>query len=155
MVNIIRCSHGLQGLQSSEVAKGTALNTLLVVALLAAVVVIIFLLYERWSWRAQHSMKRHPRENLLQVEFVPEDACEAVRKLESQRYRKDVAPDLPLKQCSKPASCSCRYKKVSDRRIGERRSGNDQRESIRYEENPRRKGRGGRAEDQLFTPEDE
>lgn len=131
------------------------LNNLLLLALLASLVVIVFLLYERWTSRGGGSQKRRARENLLQVEFSPETACEAVRMLESQRYRKDVAPDLPLKQCTKPNACSCRYKKVADRRIGERRSGSDQRESIRYEENPRRKGRGGRAEDQLFTPKDE
>lgn len=132
-----------------------ALNNFLLVALLAALAVIAFLLFERWTWRSRENPRKRARENLLQIEFSPETACEAVRKLESQRYRKEVAPDLPLKQCDKPNTCSCRYKMVANRRIGERRSGDDQRESIRFEENPRRKGRGSRAEDQLFTPKDE
>jgi hypothetical protein len=91
-----------------------------------------------------------PRNQMLQIVIPPEGCCESARQLESHRFDKAYAPALPLENCDRRTQCRCRFQPVPDRRIGERRTGHEKRDSIRYEENPRRKGRGRRAQDKLF-----
>lgn len=48
------------------------------------------------------------------------DACEAVRRLEGQRFLSAEAPRLPLQGCG-AESCPCRYVHYNDRREEDRR----------------------------------
>jgi hypothetical protein len=94
------------------------------------------------------------RENMLQIAIPASGACcDAARKLETHRFHKGHVPSLPLEECSMKQGCHCRYQPVPDRRIGARREGGEKRDAIRYEENPRRKGRGRRSEDKLWDRE--
>ncbi|MGI9293781.1 MAG: hypothetical protein ACR2PS_07335 [Pseudomonadales bacterium] len=48
------------------------------------------------------------------------DACDAVRKLDGQRFIGSEAPSFPLPECD-AQQCTCRYKFHGDRRDGDRR----------------------------------
>ncbi|HTV78657.1 MAG TPA: hypothetical protein VMF03_10385 [Steroidobacteraceae bacterium] len=48
-------------------------------------------------------------------------SCPAARGSVGQRHLSRVAPRLPLPTCTMPAQCACRFKKVPDRRDGDRR----------------------------------
>ena len=45
--------------------------------------------------------------------------CEAARELENRIMLASEAPILPLRDCTDPASCQCRYRKYVDRRMGD------------------------------------
>ena len=49
------------------------------------------------------------------------DACEAAKEAAGQRYLSKDAPLLPLKDCTRPEHCACRYQHYDDRRAGPRR----------------------------------
>ncbi|HXG29617.1 MAG TPA: hypothetical protein VNJ47_12315 [Nevskiales bacterium] len=115
----------------------------------AAVALMLFRRKPAKAVRPQGTVTQ-PRGNMLQIVVPPEGCCEAARQLQSHRFDKTYAPALPLENCDRRLQCRCRFQLVADRRIGERRSGHEKRDSIRYEENPRRKGRGRRAQDKLF-----
>jgi hypothetical protein len=125
----------------------------LIGVLLVVGVAVALLLFRRKPAPAS-SGKSSPaapaRDSLLQIVIPPEGCCEAARRLETQRFQKVYAPPLPLEACDRRTQCRCRFQLVPERRIGERRTGHEKRDSIRYEENPRRKGRGRRADDKLF-----
>lgn len=56
------------------------------------------------------------------VSVVPmQMACVEARRLRNVRYLLHEAPRLPLPQCPQRATCSCRYRKFSDRRTADRR----------------------------------
>lgn len=97
-----------------------------------------------------------PREPLLLI-ALPEtgNCCTAAHKIETHRFQKEHAPPLPLAECSMKSGCHCRYQLVPERRMGERRAGGDKRESIRFEENPRREQGGRRARDNLWSNDNE
>lgn len=48
-------------------------------------------------------------------------SCPAARDSVGQRHLSREAPRLPLPACTMPAQCACRFKKVPDRRDGDRR----------------------------------
>lgn len=134
-------------------------NALLVGILLAVGVGVIFLLFRRkpstTDRQAQASTATgSTRERLLQI-VIPETGacCAAARRIETHRFNKQLAPPLPLAECSMKAGCHCRYQPVPDRRIGERRQNPDKRASIRFEESPRRQAHGRRTSDTNY-PED-
>jgi hypothetical protein len=133
-------------------------NAMLVGLLLVAGIVVAFLLLRRKPGAsARHTSHAATggaataRESLLQI-VIPESGacCSAAHQIETYRFNKHHAPSLPLPDCSMKNSCHCRYQPVPERRIGERRAGQEKRDTIRYEENPRRRGRGRRAQDKLF-----
>ena len=45
--------------------------------------------------------------------------CDAARQLENRVMLASEAPILPLRDCSDPAACRCRYRKYPDRRMGD------------------------------------
>jgi hypothetical protein len=49
-------------------------------------------------------------------------SCEASRAMEEQRFLASEAPLLPLRDCSNPNGCRCKYKHWDDRRQDDRRS---------------------------------
>lgn len=63
-----------------------------------------------------------------------EDACPAVRHIESIWYADSDCPPLPLDTCGHPQTCRCTWIRVLDRRITHRRVHPDRRDSVRFEE---------------------
>jgi hypothetical protein len=56
------------------------------------------------------------------VSIVPGIKCCSVAKdVVGKPYLVREAPRLPLMNCTSPANCSCKFKKASDRRDGDRR----------------------------------
>jgi hypothetical protein len=47
--------------------------------------------------------------------------CSAANDILGKNYLVREAPRLPLVNCTMPANCSCKFKKASDRRDGDRR----------------------------------
>lgn len=47
--------------------------------------------------------------------------CAAAKHVAEQRFLMREAPRLPLADCTMTASCACRFRKVPDRRDGDRR----------------------------------
>jgi hypothetical protein len=47
--------------------------------------------------------------------------CAAARDTEGKRYLLREAPRLPLKECTMPITCACKFHKDADRRGGDRR----------------------------------
>lgn len=45
--------------------------------------------------------------------------CEAAKALKGRLVLASEAPILPLRDCSDPGACQCRYRKYPDRRMGE------------------------------------
>jgi hypothetical protein len=71
-------------------------------------------------------------------------ACHAAAKdLVGKRYLMREAPRLPLPQCATPENCSCKYRKHSDRRDGDRRLLGEV-ETGRWYAGTERRLRGGR-----------
>ncbi len=50
-----------------------------------------------------------------------QEACAAARELANVRFLADDAPMLPLKDCTNPSGCRCRYQHFDDRRTDARR----------------------------------
>jgi hypothetical protein len=131
-------------------------NTLLVGLLVVIGVVVAILLLRRKPRTTPRpssaaTAAATQREMMLQI-VIPDTGacCAAARRIETHRFHKQQAPALPLADCSMKTGCHCRYQPVPDRRVGERRQQAEKREAIRFEENPRRDGRGRRAGDKLF-----
>ncbi|MGH8122271.1 MAG: hypothetical protein ACREPT_05820 [Rudaea sp.] len=81
------------------------------------------------------------RERTMAVLHVPDmaSACDLARHQAGKTFEAASAPPVPLPGCSR-ADCRCHYERVVDRRRGERRTGEDRREVIRYQiEGDRRK----------------
>jgi hypothetical protein len=56
------------------------------------------------------------------VAVVPgSKCCPAAHEVVGKPYLFREAPRLPLASCTMPSGCSCKFKKVSDRRDGDRR----------------------------------
>ena len=69
--------------------------------------------------------------------------CAAAKDMVGKRYLSREAPRLPLANCTLPGSCSCKFKKASDRRDGERRELGPS-ETGRWFAGPENRKRGGR-----------
>jgi hypothetical protein len=69
--------------------------------------------------------------------------CELARKFGEHRFLAKDAPALPLKGCSMPERCDCRYLKYKDRRAETRRTV-DFGMSARVFDGRERRGRTGR-----------
>lgn len=137
--------------QSGHARQGSTLNLLIGLALVAMVVGIVL-----W-WRARPQIDSSlaepgagPRASLMQI-VLHEDACPAAQQLQNARFDKSSVPILPLSACNNPESCHCRcrYVPVDDRRSGDRRGGEDKRESRRIELDPRRKDRDRRMNEDI------
>ena len=46
-------------------------------------------------------------------------ACGAARSLANLRLLTAEVPPLPLKNCDRPATCKCKYRRFNDRRLSE------------------------------------
>lgn len=90
-----------------------------------------------------------PRKPWSAVQIVPAPAgcaCAAVTALSGRLFTRDQPPPpLPVAGCDR-AVCVCRFELIHDRRRGDRRSGIDRRQSLRFEPNKsdRRAGRDRR-----------
>lgn len=133
------------------------MSNALLIGLALAVVAALVLLLRRKTPQDKPAGARNTttasssREVLLQIVIPATGACcAAARQLENQRFHKGHAPALPLAECSMKTGCHCRYQPQQDRRLGDRRQGEEKRETIRFEENPRRDGRGRRAVDRMW-----
>ncbi|HEY8012036.1 MAG TPA: hypothetical protein VIE67_13680 [Rudaea sp.] len=81
------------------------------------------------------------RDRTMATLHVPDMAiaCDLARYQAGKTFEAASAPPLPLPGCSR-AACRCHYERVADRRRGQRRSGDDRREVIRFQtEGDRRK----------------
>ena len=48
--------------------------------------------------------------------IADDDACDAARSLANLRLLAADVPPLPLKNCDRPATCKCKYRRFNDRR---------------------------------------
>jgi hypothetical protein len=72
---------------------------------------------------------------------APEGACEMGRRAHGRRIEVDTGTELPSHRCGM-VECHCHYRPVADHRAAERRSGDERREALRFEDNEdRRRGR--------------
>jgi hypothetical protein len=69
--------------------------------------------------------------------------CSAANDIVGKVYLAREAPRLPLANCTTPGSCSCKFKKASDRRDGDRRDLGTS-ETGRWFAGPENRKRGGR-----------
>lgn len=123
---------------------------------------VAFLLLRRKPDPVAHPPPQAPitagtaRDMLLQI-VIPETGacCAAARRIETHRFHKQLAPPLPLADCSMKNGCHCRYQPVPDRRIGERRKSDERRQSYRFEGATRRDRRGRRGTDGVFDDDAE
>jgi hypothetical protein len=69
--------------------------------------------------------------------------CSAANDILGKSYLFREAPRLPLANCTMPTNCSCKFKKASDRRDGERRQIGVT-ETGRWFAGPENRKRGGR-----------
>lgn len=74
-------------------------------------------------------------------------ACQAVAQVQGQRFLARQAPRLPLPDCDRAASCSCRFEKYADRRSVAQRSPYNNASGFTYGGTERRRLRGRRAGD--------
>ncbi|TCO78118.1 hypothetical protein EV699_12435 [Plasticicumulans lactativorans] len=87
-----------------------------------------------------------PRKPWSAVQIVPAAAgcaCPAVAAFSGRLFPRDQPPPpLPVAGCDR-AVCVCRFEVIHDRRRGDRRSGTDRRQSLRFEpsKSDRRAGR--------------
>lgn len=85
----------------------------------------------------------------VSIRFNPR-ACDAVKRSDQQRFLAMEAPNLPVRDCSKPSGCKCRYRHHPDRRDGMRRDTDFGLPGIFWTATERRDGpRGRRADDAL------
>src|ERR1700690_248334 len=49
------------------------------------------------------------------------ECCAAAMRATGKPYLLREAPRLPLETCTMPANCSCKFRKIADRRDGDRR----------------------------------
>lgn len=75
--------------------------------------------------------------------------CEAVKALEGRIMLATQAPMLPLRDCTDPDACHCRYRKYPDRRMGDedRRFPYEAQRSTWFTGAERRGARGRREDD--------
>jgi hypothetical protein len=103
------------------------------VALVLAGVAIFFLLHRSAEDGDTAALDKVSPTALVQV-LPGTPACDAVRRIVDERFRKGGAPMLPMPRCSMTKQCTCRLRLAPERRGNrERRSGHDKRDSIRYE----------------------
>jgi hypothetical protein len=69
--------------------------------------------------------------------------CSAANDIEGRRFLFREGLRLPLANCTMPTNCSCKFKKASDRRDGERREPGVS-ETGRWFAGPENRKRGGR-----------
>jgi hypothetical protein len=69
--------------------------------------------------------------------------CAAAKDAAGKRYLLREAPRLPLAACTMPTNCSCKFRKNSDRRDGDRRLLGET-ETNRWFSGPESRKRGGR-----------
>lgn len=74
------------------------------------------------------------------------DSCEAVKDLEGVRFLSEDAPMLPLRECTNPAGCRCKYQHFDDRRTDARRE-SDIGLPVKHYPNDVRDGAGRRVTD--------
>ncbi|MFZ2509225.1 MAG: hypothetical protein WAW79_12220 [Steroidobacteraceae bacterium] len=88
-------------------------------------------------------MKKYPAVAII----TTGNCCSAVESLKGAKSLAVEAPMLPLKDCSMPQQCQCRFKKYADRRSDEddRRSLGASERSIWYSGEERRKPRSRRS----------
>ena len=81
-----------------------------------------------------------PRAKQTKVwEFVaPSGSCEDGRRRNGRRIELDIGAELPQHRCGL-TECHCHYRPVADHRGGERRTGNERREQLRFDANPDRR----------------
>ncbi|MCG2635373.1 MAG: hypothetical protein J4A00_10775 [Gammaproteobacteria bacterium] len=63
----------------------------------------------------------------------PAHACAAVHEYADKQLLINHAPELPLADCT-AAVCQCHYVGLEERRVGPRRTGEDRREGVRFED---------------------
>jgi len=72
-------------------------------------------------------------------EFVaPSGSCEDGRRRHGRRIELDLGTELPLHRCGL-TECHCHYRPVADHRGGERRTGHERREELRFDASPDRR----------------
>jgi hypothetical protein len=64
---------------------------------------------------------------------IGQPGCEAARELLGRQYPFAEAPKLPLEGCSS-AVCTCQFKGLKERRTQHRRTHDDRRNEVRFEE---------------------
>ena len=89
-------------------------------------------------------MTKSKQFSAVSIEPGPRGCCEAVRQLSNKRFLGGEAPILPLDECSQPGECHCVYKKWSDRREDDRRTGYSGLASQFYTATERRDGKDRR-----------
>ncbi len=79
------------------------------------------------------------RNRTMAVLHVPDmaSACDFARHQAGTACESANAPALPLPGCTR-VNCQCHYERVLDRRRGERRSGEERRDAIRFPDSDRR-----------------
>jgi hypothetical protein len=65
--------------------------------------------------------------------------CSAAKKIAGKRYLFSEVPRVPLADCTIAPNCACKFKKVADRRDGERRQSGDTQVSRPFEGPEKRK----------------
>jgi len=73
----------------------------------------------------------------------PDEACPDALTILNKSFPMANAPSLPLPTCPYPHECTCFFIRLEDRRRDERRSGDERRESLRFE-TERKQRRSGR-----------
>jgi hypothetical protein len=85
-----------------------------------------------------------PGQNYGSVAVVPGiKCCSAANEIVGKRFLFREGLRLPLANCTMPAHCSCKFKKASDRRDGDRREPGVT-ETGRWFAGPENRKRGGR-----------
>jgi hypothetical protein len=70
--------------------------------------------------------------------------CPGAQEILDKQFEVGKEPRLPLASCPFPHDCTCHYVKLHERRKGERRSGGDRRQGLRFEQDQRRSGKDRR-----------
>lgn len=102
-----------------------------------------------WRWRRRYEVDgerdvrnftRAPVDERQIILRPGAGACSVARQQAGRSFGSEEMPRLPLPGC-RADSCNCRFETVPGRRRGQRREGQDRRESIRFGEgDDRRKG---------------
>jgi hypothetical protein len=124
------------------------MSSIQIIVIALALVIVLYFLFRPASGSGTTTPARL---KIGMVHLVPgaDGCCEAAKHQTTARYKAASAPSLPLPECHMPLKCKCTMKPMGERRSGlDRRSGNDKRDSIRFEDTtPRRKIRGRRPGD--------
>lgn len=63
---------------------------------------------------------------------APQGSCELGRRQQGKRIEIELGAELPSHRCGM-TECHCHYRPVADHRAGERRSGDERRDFLRFE----------------------